>query len=55
MKEKWKIEALLRESLLATQKSIEEVASSIEVKRSKGLGLMQFKDSLLRRIKLEKR
>ena len=48
-------EAVLRESLLAAQKSIEEVASSIEVKRSKGLGLMQFKDSLLRRIKLEKR
>ena len=49
------IEALLRESLLATQKSIEEVASSIEVKRSKGLWLIQIKDFFLRSIKLKKR
>ena len=48
------IEALLRDSLLATQKSIEEVASSIEVKKNKGLWLVHMKDFFLRSIKLKK-
>jgi predicted transcriptional regulator YheO len=48
------IEALFRDSLLATQKSIEEVASSIEVKKNKGLWLLQIKDFFLRSIKLKK-
>src|SRR5438309_2246631 len=48
------IEVLFRDSLLATQKSIEEVASSIEVKKNKGLWLLQIKDFFLRSIKLKK-
>ena len=48
------IEALFRDSLLATQKSIEEVASSIEVKKNKALWLLQMKDFFLRSIKLKK-
>ena len=47
-------EALLRDSLLATQKSIEEVASSIEAKKSKRVWFLQIKNFFLRSIKPEK-
>ena len=47
-------EALLRDSLLATQKSIEEVASSIEAKKSKRVWFLQIKNFFLRNIKPEK-
>src|SRR3954466_1922466 len=44
----------LRDSLLATQKSIEEVAGSIEVQKNKGFWLTQVKKFFLRGIKFEK-
>jgi hypothetical protein len=47
-------EALLRDSLLATQKSIEEVASSIEARKSKRVWFIQIKNFFLRSIKPEK-
>jgi hypothetical protein len=47
-------EALLRDSLLATQKSIEEVASSIEARDSKRVWFIQIKNFFLRSIKPEK-
>jgi len=47
-------EALLRDSLLATQKSIEEVASSIEARNSKRVWFIQIKNFFLRSIKPEK-
>ena len=48
------IEALFCDRLLATQKSIEEVASSIEVKKNKGLWFSQIKDFFLGSMKLKK-
>jgi adenine-specific DNA glycosylase len=44
----------LRDSLLATQKSIEEVAGSIEVQKNKRFWLTQVKQFFLRGIKFEK-